>query len=302
MLKPVLNKSDATISHGGVTLSVDNSVIDRQGKIIRHTCSQYSGRCKKVVNGNDLSGIILTIKGVTVPPHPLFRSKQGRGDTDKPSLLISMLTVLKEESAKYDIDITQFPVTMDSWFVSEKLRQKLYELGFKKIVLAGKGSYVFKIKGKKQKVSLWKKEITLVSGQWATGVPSRRVKAESPTFGETVLFFFEKSTTGVYYLIDFSQNPMRGAEIWRIWKQHHLIEHFWKMLKSVFKIKSMRLQGDGLYAGLLIKIFSYLLAIRLKAHKAYSKMSIVQIMRKIRRENDLEKLMNEHFHLPFSPT
>jgi hypothetical protein len=36
-LKPVLNKSDATRSRVGLTLSVDNSVIDRLGKIIRCT-------------------------------------------------------------------------------------------------------------------------------------------------------------------------------------------------------------------------------------------------------------------------
>lgn len=299
-LKPVLKKSDATRSRSGITLSVDNSVIDRLGRMFRCMYSWYSGRCKKVVRGNDLLGIVLTVNGIVIPLHLLFCSKQGRGNTDKPSLLISMMTALKEEFGKHGIDITQFPVTMDSWFVSEELKKKLRELGFHKIVIAGKGNYVFDIKNKKQKASFWKKEVVLVSGQWATDVPSCRVKAESPTFGEIVLFFFEKSTTRTYYLMDFSQNPMRGAEMWHIWKQHHLIEHFWKLLKSVFKIKSMQLQGDGLYAGLLVKILSYLLAIRLKTHKSYSKLSIVQIMRKIRRDSDLEQLISEHFHLSLS--
>jgi hypothetical protein len=62
----------------------------------------------------------------------------------------------------------------------------------------------------------------------------------------------------------------------------------------------MRLRGDGIYAGLLIKIFSYLLAVRLKLRREYSKLSIVQIMRKIRREHDLIKMMEEHFHPEFS--
>lgn len=299
-LKPVLCKSDATRSRGGISLSADNSVIDRLGRMFRCTYSWYSGRCKKVVNGNDLPGIVLTLNGIVIPLNLLFCSKQGRGNTDKPSLLISVFSSLKEEFNKYDIDITKIPVTMDSRFVSEELKQSLYDLGFSKIIIAGKGNYVFKIKCKKQKASFWKKEIVPVSDQWATDVPSGRVKAESPTFGETVLFFFEKSTTGSYYLMDFSRNAMRGAEIWHIWKQHHLIEHFWKMLKSVFKIKSMSLRGDGLYAGLLVKIFSYLLAIRLKSHKPYSKLSIVQIMRKIRRDYDLKQLINEHFHLSLS--
>jgi hypothetical protein len=298
-LKEVLEKSPSTISRGGITLSVDNSVIDRFGKMFRCTYSWYSGRWKKVVNGNDLLGVVMTSNKMVFPLHLLFCPKNGRCNTDKPSMLISMLTLLKEEFYKYEIDITQFPITMDSWFASQDLKEKLHSIGFNKIIVAGKGNYVFEIKKLKKKSSVWKKEIELTSGQWGIDVPSCRIKGNSPTFGEVVLFFFEKSTTNVYYLMDFSVNAMRGAEIWHIWKHHNLIENFWKILKSTFKIKSMRLQGDGIYTGLLVKIFSYLLAVRLKSQREYSKLSIVQIMRKIRRENDLRALLEEHFHLGF---
>ena len=298
-LKEVLEKSPSTISRGGITLSVDNSVIDRFGKMFRCTYSWYSGRWKKVVNGNDLLGVVMTSNKMVFPLHLLFCPKNGRCNTDKPSMLISMLTLLKEEFYKYEIDITQFPITMDSWFASQDLKEKLHSIGFNKIIVAGKGNYVFEIKKLKKKSSVWKKEIELTSGQWGIDVPSCRIKGNSPTFGEVVLFFFEKSTTNVYYLMDFSVNAMRGAEIWHIWKHHNLIEYFWKILKSTFKIKSMRLQGDGIYTGLLVKIFSYLLAVRLKSRREYSKLSIVQIMRKIRRENDLRALLEEHFHLGF---
>ncbi|WYD81322.1 MAG: hypothetical protein V8K32_02845 [Candidatus Electrothrix gigas] len=298
-LKEVLEKSPSTISRGGITLSVDNSVIDRFGKMFRCTYSWYSGRWKKVVNGNDLLGVVMTSNKMVFPLHLLFCPKNGRCNTDKPSMLISMLTLLKEEFYKYEIDITQFPITMDSWFASQDLKEKLHSIGFNKIIVAGKGNYVFEIKKLKKKSSVWKKEIELTSGQWGIDVPSCRIKGNSPTFGEVVLFFFKKSTTNVYYLMDFSVNAMRGAEIWHIWKHHNLIEYFWKILKSTFKIKSMRLQGDGIYTGLLVKIFSYLLAVRLKSRREYSKLSIVQIMRKIRRENDLRALLEEHFHLGF---
>lgn len=297
-LKAVMQKSAATQTRAGISLSVDNSVIDRLGRMLRCTWSWYSGRCKKVINGQDLLGIVLTINGLVLPLHLLFCSKQGRANTDKPSLLISMLSRLKEEFSNHGIDLTSLPITLDSWFVSEDLKQKLYELGFKKIVIAGKGNYTFTINTKKQKASLWKKQIILVNTQWGIDVPSFRVKANSPTFGDVILFFYEKSTTRNYYLMDFSENPMRGAEIWHIWKQHYLIEYFWKILKSVFHIKSMRLQGNGLYTGLLIKMMAYLLAVRLKTQKIFSKLTIVQIMRKIRREHDLKQLMMEHFHLP----
>jgi hypothetical protein len=297
-LELVLEKSDATRSRAGMTLSIDNSVIDRLGKFLRCNWSWYSGRCKKIVQGQDLLGIVLTINHIALPVHLLFCSKQGRDNTDKPTLLITMLTQLKEEFIRYDIDITKIPLTLDSWFVSEPLRQRLYDLGFTKIIIAGKGNYTFSIEHRKQKASEWKKELTLEPQKWGIDVPSCRVFAVNPTFGPVILFFFQKSTTRSYYLINFSQHAMRGAEIWHIWKQHHQIECFWKTLKSVFHIHAMHLHGDGLYMGLLIKVLAYLLAIRLKAQREFSKCSIIQIIRKLSRDQDLRDVLAEHFHGP----
>jgi len=90
--------------------------------------------------------------------------------------------------------------------------------------------------------------------------------------------------------------------MWRIWKQHHVIECFWKILKSIFHIRAMQLQGDGLYTALLIKVLAYLLALRLKAHGAFSKLTITQIMRNLSREHDLRDFLTTHFHAPFSIT
>lgn len=299
-LKPILEKSDATRSRAGITLSADNSVIDRFGKMLRCTWNWYSGRWKKVVRGNDLLGVVMTVRGIAFPLCLMFCSKQGR-NTGKPDLLISMLTLLKGEFESEGIDLTVFPITMDSWFVSEDLRKRLRELGFSKIVIAGKSNYTFEIGKTKQKASSWKKTLGLIRDQWGTDVPSLRTEALSPTFGRVVLFFFQKSTTRTFYLMDFSLAPMRGAEIWRIWKQHHIIECFWKILKSVMGIKSMRLRDDGLYAALLTKVIAYILAVRLKiTENTYSKMSLTQIMRKIRRDYDLEAILREHFHLWFS--
>jgi len=36
-------------------------------------------------------------------------------------------------------------------------------------------------------------------------------------------------------------------------------------MKSIFQMRSMQLQDDGLYTTLLIKVFAYLLALRLQA-------------------------------------
>ena len=77
-LGTVLSKSNATRSRAALSLSIDNSVIDRLGKFLRCTWSWYSGRCKKVIQGQDLLGIVLTINQVALPVHLLFCSKQGR--------------------------------------------------------------------------------------------------------------------------------------------------------------------------------------------------------------------------------
>src|SRR2546428_13610155 len=88
------------------------------------------------------------------------------------------------------------------------------------------------VHGKKQDASQWKKDLVLHHPTWGIDVPSCRVQGHSPTFGSITLFFFQKSTTRSYYLMNFSQVSMRGAEIWQIWKQHHFTEGFWHMFNA----------------------------------------------------------------------
>ena len=57
-LKPVLHKSSATQSRAGMTLSIDNSVMDRCGTLLRCTWNWYSGRYHKVIRGQDLLGVV----------------------------------------------------------------------------------------------------------------------------------------------------------------------------------------------------------------------------------------------------
>jgi hypothetical protein len=301
-LKPVLSKSAATRSRAGMSLSIDNSVMDRFGKLIRCTYSWYSGRYHKVIRGQDLLGIVLTIHHMVLPLHLLFCPKQGRYHTKKADLLIFMLKQLKVEFDREGIDITQLPLTLDSAYVSQELRDRLHQLGFTKIIIAGKGNYVFTIEGQKWDASTWKKVLVLEAPKWGIDVPSCRLWSDSPTFGTLLLFFFRKSTTRSYYLMNFSQESLRGAEIWHIWRQHHMVECFWKIMKSIFQMRSMQLQGDGLYTALLIKVLAYLLALRLQAQGVFSKLTITEIMRKLRREEELGEFLATHFHNPFSIT
>jgi len=301
-LQPVLSKSASTRSRAGATLSIDNSVMDRFGRLLRCTWSWYSGRYHKVIRGQDLLGIVLTIQNIALPLHLLFCPKQGRYHTTKADLLIFMLTQLKMAFLREGIDITQLPLTMDSAYVSQELRERLHELGFIDIIIAGKGNYVFTIDSQKWDASTWKKVLMLDEPKWGIDVPSCRIRGSSPTFGSLILFFFRKSTTRSYYLMNFGQRSLRGAEIWHIWKQHHVIECFWKIMKAIFQLRSMHLQGDGLYTALLIKVLAYLLALRLQVQGVFSKLSLIEMMRKLRREADLRDFLMTHFHAPFSIT
>jgi len=301
-LKPVMNKSAATRSRAGATLSIDNSVMDRFGRLLRCTWSWYSGRYHKVIRGQDLLGVVLTIDHIALPLHLLFCPKQGRYHTTKADLLIFMLTQLKTEFLHEGIDITQLPLTMDSAYVSQDLRERLHELGFVDIIIAGKGNYVFTIEAQKWDAATWKKVLMLDEPKGGIDVPSCRIRGLSPTFGSLILFFFRKSTTRSYYLMNFGQRPLRGAEIWRIWKQHDVIECFWKIMKSIFQVRSMHLQGDGLYTALLIKVMAYLLALRLQAQGVFSKLTLTEIMRQLRREADFRDFLETHLHAPFATT
>jgi hypothetical protein len=192
-LKPVLNKSAATWSRAGVTLSVDNSVMDRFGKLLRCTWSWYSGRYHKVIRGQDLLGIVLTINHIALPLHLLFCPKQGRYNTNKADLLIFMFTRLKAAFDREGIDLPKIPLTMDSWFVSQPLRERLHRLGFTKIIIVGKSNYTFTIDDDKKEASQWKKDLVLQEPKWGIDVPSYRIQGHSPTFGSITLFFFQNS-------------------------------------------------------------------------------------------------------------
>ena len=99
--------------------------------------------------------------------------------------------------------------------------------------------------------------------------------------------------------MDFSINSWRSVQMWRIWLAHNLIEQFGKILKSFLAIGLMRLRGDGLYTGLLIKIMAYLWLTSLQNHPSFRHLSLTQIIRQLRRESDLLTLLSEHFHLEF---
>jgi hypothetical protein len=60
LIRERLSMSPATLSRARITISVDDTVIDRLGRIIRLTYNWFSGKHKKVVRGQNV--IAITVK------------------------------------------------------------------------------------------------------------------------------------------------------------------------------------------------------------------------------------------------
>jgi hypothetical protein len=211
-----------------------------------------------------------------------------------------MLTQRKTAFLRAGMDISQLPLTMDAAYVSQELRQRLHQLGFLDIIMAGQGNDVLTIDPQKWEASPWKKGLMFEEPTGGIAVPSCRLWGASPTLGSLMLFFLRTSTTRSYYLMNLSQRSLRGAEIWHMWKPHQVIACFWKSMQSIFQLRSMPLPGDGLSTALLSKVFAYLLALRLQAQGVFSTLTLPEIMRQLRREADLRDFLATHFHAPFS--
>lgn len=292
LIEQTESMSDATKSRRRITLSVDDTVQERNGKIISYCYNWYSGRFHKTLKGQNILAVTIKIGDIVLPLAVRLVAKQGRANTSKPTILKEMMTEIVAFFSQHNIDITQYPITFDSWYGSQPLREALEEIGFSDISIHTKSNYVFTLNGRKQKLSRHKKEVKLQSDGWGCDKPHLRVFAESPTFGKTLLLFFVDGSK-IRCLMVFGR-PKRAAEILRIWRQHHGIEQFWRNLKSVVHLSEMSLQRrDGAYASLGIKVLSYLLIISVSMVTGLTPQKIILLLSG-QREHLLELM--EHFH------
>jgi effector-binding domain-containing protein len=250
--------SEATQSRRRITLSVDDTVQQRDGKVIAYCYHWYSGRFHKTLAGQNILAVTIKIGSVIIPLVVRLVAKQGRANTEKPQLLVQMLSEVIDFFSNRGIEITDYPITFDSWYGSQPLREELETLGFSQILVHAKSSYVFTIKKENAKLAAHKATVVLDENAWGCSCPVCRVKAESPTFGKLVLLFFKDG--GKLRCMMVFGRPLRGVEILSVWHQHHGIEQFWRNLKSHVQLHQMRMRGrDGAYASLAAKVLSYLL-------------------------------------------
>ncbi len=189
-LRKAVSKSASTLSRLCVVISVDDTFVFRYGAELSYISDWWSSQAKQPMKGQNILGITIKIGDQIIPLNMRLVSKQGCGNTDKPSCVITML---KEVVSFFDgtgIDIRNYPITFDSWYGSRDLIDTLREIGFETILVHGKGNYVMTIDEKKVKLSEHKKSIELFSNKWGCDKPYYRTKATSPTFGKVVVLFF----------------------------------------------------------------------------------------------------------------
>ena len=179
-------------------------------------------------------GITIKIGAMIIPLNIRLVSKQGSGNTDKPSLFVSMLREVLDFFDKAGVNIRIYPITFDSWSGGKKLTDILSEIGFDNILIHGKNNYVMDIDNKCLKLSEHKKQIELRPKQWGCDKPHYRTQATSRTFGTLLLLFF--LDMGKMRTMMVFGKPLRSCEILRIWSQHHGIEQFWRHLKTDLKL------------------------------------------------------------------
>lgn len=294
LIDSAMTKSPATLSRMRITLCVDDTVIDRMGKLISLTYSWFSGNHHHIVKGQNIIAITIKIGDRIIPLCIRPVGKQGRGNTSKPDIFREMLHSVLELYKQEGIDLSKFPITFDSWYGSDDLVSILAQAGFYQIIVHAKSNYVFTIEGKKQKLSLHKKDIQLDDSGWGCkGIPIARKEAESPTFGKVILVFF-LDCSKVKCIMVFGKK-LRACEAISIWKQHHSIESFWRRLKHDLQIHRVRLRNrNGVYSMVGIKLVAYLVMENLYA---MTRLTFQQIKNHVKREIDICSFFREHFHL-----
>ena len=291
-IKDAESKSASTRSRRCITVSVDDTNLPRDGETLSYCSNYYSTKHKTSIWCQNVLGITLKSGSIVLPLDMRLVSKQGRGNTDKPSLVIAMLKDVLEFFDAHEIDLRKYPITFDSWYGSRKLVDTLSDLGFASILVHGKDNYVMCIGDTTTKLSVHKKHIELRENQWGCDKPVCRAKAMSRTFGECIVIFF-RDRGKIRTLLVFGK-PLRTCEAVRIWSQHHGIEQLWRYLKSSLHVSAMSLESrEGAYVSLGIKVISYLMLLQVSIAE---RRTFHQIQLQLTGERQILTDFMTHFH------
>ena len=286
------SKSASTQSRRCITISVDDTNDPRYGKVLSYCYNGWSKKQNNTIRGRNVLAITIKIGTIIIPLNIGIVSKQGRGNTDKPSLFDTMLREVLDFFDSAGIDLRKYPITFDSWYGSKELVQNLSDLGFDRILVHGKNNYVMTIDNTTTKLSADKKQIQLNTDQWGCHKPHYRAQATNPTLGSlVVLFFLDRGKMRTMLVFG---KLLRSCEILRIWSQHHSIEQFWRYLKTDLQMSKMSSRGrEGAYADIGVKVLSYLL---LQDVSRSVRKTFHQIQLELSGQRHILSDLSKHFH------
>ena len=190
-IKDAESKSASTQSRRRITLSVDDTNLPRDANRIAYCSKWWSKKHNTSIKCQNVLGITVKIGERVIPLDMRIVSKQGRGNTDKPTLVIAML---KEVFAFFDphtIDLRKYPIPFDSWYGSRTLVEALSELGCVSILIHGKNNYVMTLGKITAKLSVHKKHVHLREAQWGVINPFVVSKQRVELLAPVSSYFFE---------------------------------------------------------------------------------------------------------------
>jgi len=284
--------SAATKSRMKASIAIDDSLVKRLGQALSYVWAWYSGQLKSVKQGQELLGIVLKINGRILPLRLIWVSKQGRSSTNKPDVLIKAMQQLKQAFEKEGFRLTDLAISMDSWWVSNPVSERLAEVGFDKQIICGKANLVFETKQGRKKLPQIRREVNLEQG-WGHRTPAARMRVTNPTLGEVALIIFSRPRSRASGLIA-PVVKMRVCEGLRVRLNHYAVETFWKRMKRWLGLGQMAMRGrEGAWAELGLRVMAYFLGTKMLNGEVRT---IFQLTQALRREGTFLELIDEHFH------
>jgi len=109
-IRDTASKSASTKSRRRITISVDDTNDPRYSKVLSYCFNWWSKKQNNTIRGRNVLAITIKIGNRIIPLNIRIVSKQGRGNTDKPSLFVAMLKDVLDFFDVVGVDLRKYPI------------------------------------------------------------------------------------------------------------------------------------------------------------------------------------------------
>ena len=191
-IKDTESKSASTQSRRCITVSIDDTNLPRDAETLSYCSHDSSKEHNTAIWCQNVLGITLKCGDCVIPLDMRLVSKQGRGNTDKPTLVITMLEEVLAFFDTHGIDLRKYPIPFDSGYASRNLVAALSALGFTSIVIHGKNNFVMTIAETKAKLSVHKKRVELSEDPWGAVINRPVAEKQKVQLSRNVSSYFSE--------------------------------------------------------------------------------------------------------------